>query len=376
MVLELCQELAKQGQEVTIFTTNIDGRQNLDVLLDRPVQMDGFNIRYFPVQPWPRYYKFSFLLEKALRQEIPLFDIVHIHSLYLFHSLMASYYCRKFNIPYIIRPHGMLDPFIQNRHSFRKKIYNFFFEKRNLDRAAAVHYTTKEEMELAATFKIKASGVVVQNGINVSEYVDLPRYGRFKKKYPVLESKRIVLFLSRINFKKGMDILSKAFGEIARKRKDVHLVLTGPDNEGYSTKVKKWLKEEGVLNRSLFTGMLLGKEKLSVFRDSDIFVLPSYSENFGIAVVEALACGLPVIISKKVNIWREVVDVGAGIVTDCDSHQVAEAILKLLDNPQLAEDMGERGKKLVAENYTWPKVAKELIRTYNDILSGIGQANG
>jgi len=151
--------------------------------------------------------------------------------------------------------------------------------------------------------------------------------------------------------------------------------LAGPDNEGYAAKVKAWLQEEETLGHSIFTGMLLGEDKLAILRDSDIFVLPSYTENFGIAVVEAMACGLPVIISNKVNIWRGVVEASAGIVTDCDSHQVAEAILKLLDNPQLAEDMGERGKKLVAANYTWPKVAEKLIRIYNDILSGIGQAN-
>ncbi|MQY59458.1 MAG: glycosyltransferase, partial [Clostridia bacterium] len=180
--------------------------------------------------------------------------------------------------------------------------------------------------------------------------------------------KKIILFLSRINFKKGLDILARAFGEVARKRDDVYLVLAGPDNEGYGAKVRAWLQEEGALGRSIFTGMLLGEEKLAALRDSDIFVLPSYTENFGIAVVEAMACGLPVIISNKVNIWGEVSEVGAGIITDCDSHQVAETIARLLDDRNLREEMGERGKKLVEEKYTWPEVAKEMIEVYEQIL--------
>mgnify|MGYP001099494205 CR=1 FL=1 len=375
LVLELCREVGKQQQDVTIFTTNIDGKQNLDVPLNTPVEVEGIKVWYFPVQ-FPREYKFSMPMLNQLRTQVQNYDIVHIHSIYLFHTLIAAHYCRKFKVPYLIRPHGILDPFIRNRHSCRKKIYEFFFEKRNLNGAAAIHYTAKEEMELAEPLKIRASGAIVPNGIDLSEYANLPKYGSFRKKYPELEGRKIILFLSRINFKKGMDVLARAFGEVARKRNDVNLVLAGPDNEGYGIKVRNWLEEEIVLSRSLFTGMLLGEEKLSVLRDSDLFVLPSYSENFGIAVVEAMACGLPVIISNKVNIWREVVEAGAGLVTDCDSHQVAEAILEVLDDSPLAEDMGERGKKLVAEKYAWPKIVDKLIRTYNDIISGSGQANG
>jgi len=366
-VIELCRELAKVGHEVTIFTTNFDGKQNLDVPLERLVEINGFKIRYFPIQ-WPRYYTVSLPLERALAKNTSKFDIVHIHSIYNFHTIAASHYCRRFNVPYLINPHGSLDPYLTRRHSIRKWIYTSISLQRDLDRAAAIHFKTHEEMRLTEPFEIKAPGVVVPNGIDPSEFSHLPASGLFRCKYPELKDKKIIFFLSRINFKKGLDILARAFGEVARKRDDVYLVLTGPDNEGYGTKVRAWLQEKGALGRSIFTGMLLGEKKLAALRDSDIFVLPSYTENFGLAVVEAMACGLPVIISNKVNIWREVSDGGAGIVTDCDGHQVAEAIARLLDDRNLREEMGERGKKLVEEKYTWPEVAKQMIKVYEQIL--------
>ena len=375
LVVHFCREMANVGHEVTIFTTNIDGKQNLDVPLDRLIYTDGVKVRYFPVH-WPRYYTVSLPLGRALRKNISKFDIVHIHSIYNFHTLVASHYCRRFNVPYLIDPHGSLDPYLTRRHPIRKWIYTSLFLQRDLDHAAAIDFKTQGEMRLTEPFEIKAPGVVIPLGIDPSEFSHLPAHGLFRHKYPELRGKKIVLFLSRINFKKGLDILARAFGEVARKRDNVYLVLTGPDNEGYGAKVRAWLQEEGALGRSIFTGMLLGEEKLAVLRDSDIFVLPSYTENFGIAVVEAMACGLPVVISNKVNIWREVSDGGAGIVTDCDSHQVAEAVVRLLDDRNLREEMGKRGKRLVEEKYTWSEVTKKMIEVYEDILNGRLQRTG
>lgn len=373
-VLGLARSLVKKGHKVEIFTTNLDGVGRavsgiLDVPLGRVIERDGIKIRYFSVQ-YPRW-AFSWDLFKALRVAIKRTDIVHIYSLYLFTTLATAYCCERYNVPYLLHLHGSLDPFLRRKNRVLKGVYQGLIEHHNWNNAAAIHYNSQKEMELAHNaLKIKVPGVVVPCGLNVEEYSNLPPFGIFKRRYLVLRDKKILLFLSRINFKKGLDILARAFGEVARKRNDVYLVLAGPDNEGYAAKVRAWLQEERALGQSLFTGMLLGEEKLAVLRDSDLFVLPSYTENFGIAVVEAMACGLPVIISNKVNIWREVFQAGAGIVTDCDSHQVAEAILKLLDDPKLAKNMGKRGKRLVGEKYTWDKATEQMIKVYEDILNG------
>lgn len=364
---EMARAVAQLGHEVSIYTTNQDGPGELAVPLYRPVYRDGVEIRYFPIQP-PRFWGTSLPLARALRQKIPAVDLVHLHSLYLFHNLVAGHYCRQYAIPYLMRPQGTLDPFIYRRHRWRKRLMELLFEDRNIRRAAALHFTTAEEAELASPFTFQTPGVVVPLGIDNVEFAELPEPGRFRARHPEISDKRIILFFGRVNFKKGLDILVKAFGAVARKREDIHLVIAGPDNEGWGDKVRSWLSDEGLLGRTTFTGMLLGPEKLAVLRDAEMFVLPSYSENFGIAVIEAMAAGLPVIISDKVNIWREVQAGGAGRVIPCDAEALAEQILELMAQPKLAQQMGRRGRTLVQECFQWPRIAQNLAAAYAQII--------
>lgn len=366
-ILGMTRSLVELGHKVTIFTTNQDGNGVLDVPIEQPIYRDGVEIRYFPIQS-PRFFGTSFPMANALKREIKNFDIVHIHSLYLFHGAVAGHYCRKYGVPYILRPHGTLDPFIYKRHRGRKAILEFLFEKRNLNHAAALHYTTEEERELARPFINHDRGFVVPNGINLEDYKMPIIGGKFREKYKETQGKKIILFFSRLNFKKGLDLLIEAYSEIAKAREDVHLVITGPDNEGYGTTVKKWISKKDIVNRVTFTGMLTGEEKLQVLSEADMFVLPSYSENFGISVIEAMLCGLPVIISNKVNIYRELLENNAGEVVNCDAKELAQIIFKLLDNPEYSKQLSENGKKLVGNYFQWSMVGKALEKHYQDIL--------
>ena len=212
------------------------------------------------------------------------------------------------------------------------------------------------------------TGLVVPLGIDLAEFASMPAPGRFRARYPEIGDKPFILFFGRVNFKKGLDILAKAFGVVARRRPDVHLVIAGPDNEGWGARVRTWLSEEGVLGRTTFTGMLLGPDKLAVLRDASLFVLPSYSENFGLAVIEAMAAGLPVIISDQVNIWREVEAGRAGRVIPCDPGALADQILELLANPDTAADLGRKGRALVQERYPWPRIGRSLAEAYGRII--------
>lgn len=365
---EMARAVASLGHEVSIYTTNQDGSGELDIPTNQTVFKDGVEIRYFPIQH-PRFWGFSIPLARALRRSIREYDIAHIHSLYLFHNMVAGHYCRKYNIPYLIRPHGTLDPFIYRRHRVRKSLMELMFERRNIKNAAVIHFTTKEEKEIAAQYIYGTPGIVVPHGLNLSEYENLPDSGTFRSMHLEIRDKKIILFFGRLNFKKGLDILARAFGQMAKKRDDICLVLAGPDNEGFGDKVRLWLNKEGVLARAIFTGMLLGKDKLAVLQDADMFVLPSYSENFGISVVEAMACGLSVIISDKVNIWREVAACGAGRVAPCDPGRFAEMISDLLDNPDMARQMGKNGKALVKEHFQWSSVARTMEDVYRTVLS-------
>jgi len=366
--LELCRELARHGEHVAIYTTNIDGPEQLQVPLQEPVWQDGVEVHYFPVQA-PRYYKFSVPLAKALKTAIPTYDIVHIHSLYLFPSTVAARYCRRFGVPYLIRPHGTLDPYLFRRHRGRKWLYEQLFEWRNLNRAAAIHFTSAEEQALTCSLGLQAPGVVVPNGVFCLGYAELPAAGTFRALWPETQGKQIILFLGRLHFKKGLDLLTQAFGQLGRTRNDVHLVVAGPDDDGYRRQVRRWLTTEGVAGKVTFTGMLQGEEKRAALRDATLFVLPSYSENFALAVVEAMAAGLPVVISHKVNIWREVATAKAGLVTKCDVRELHNALRALLDDPLRGKEMGQRGQQLVSDQFSWERVGRRMNTIYRQLLT-------
>ena len=175
------------------------------------------------------------------------------------------------------------------------------------------------------------------------------------------------MFLGRINFKKGLDILAASVGRLARE--DLHLVIAGPDG-GYLAETKRFVAAAGIESRTSFVGMLQGEAKLGAFADASLFLLPSYSENFGISVIEAMACGLPVVISENVNIWREVVADGAGLAAPCDAAQFAQRIAELIDDPARLARMGEAGRASVAKRYDWASIGKRLEAVYAAIVAG------
>jgi glycosyltransferase involved in cell wall biosynthesis len=364
---ETARAVAQLGHKVSIYTTNQDGPGILPVPTDAPVWREGVEVRYFPIQP-PKYWGTSWSLARALRQKIKAVDLVHVHNLYLFHDLMAGYYCRILGVPYLIQPHGSLDPFIYRRHRGRKRFMEWGFQNRAIREASAILFTTAEERELATPFIFGTPGLVVPLGIGADEFAAMPEPGSFRRRHPEIGDKRLILFFGRINFKKGLDILAQAFGAVGRRRQDVHLVIAGPDNEGWGARVRTWLEAEGMGERATFTGMLLGPDKLAVLRDASMFVLPSYSENFGLAVIEAMAAGLPVIISDQVNIWPEVETGGAGRVIPCNATALADQILELLANPTAAAGMGQKGRALVQERFQWPRIAPRLAEAYVRII--------
>ncbi len=365
--LEMARAVNGLGHGVDICTTNQDGPGELAVPLDQPVRQNGVAVYYFPIQS-PRFWGTSWPLARALGRSIREYDLVHLHSLYLFHDMVAGHICRRCGVPYLMQPHGSLDPFIHRRHRYRKVVMEALFEHRNIKGAAAILFTSAEEKELAKPYTFGTPGAVVPLGLDLDAYQALPAPGAFRAKFPAIGDKKIILFLGRINFKKGLDLLVQALARVLCHRRDVHLVVAGPDNEGWGERVKGWLQQEGILDSATFTGMLLGEEKLAALRDAQMFVLSSYSENFGIAVIEAMACGLPVVVSDKVNIWREVAAAEAGLVVPCQAEALAAALGRLLDGPEAAA-MGRRGRELVTRKFQWSQVALGLQSLYADLIA-------
>jgi len=367
-VAEMCREAIRRGAQAEICTTNADGESVHEGPTGQPIDVEGVKINYYPIIGG-NYYKVSPALAEALKTKIVAAYVVHIHSLYQFPSTIAAHYCRRFKVPYLLRPHGTLDPYLFRRHRPRKWLYEVAFERRNLRNAAAVHFVTGEEMRLACSLGLQFTPVVAPLGVDVDRSIIERRPDAFASTWPETVGKKVILFFGRLNFKKGLDILVRAFGRLARKRNDIVLVIAGPDTEGYGAKVRGWLEDEGVLDRTLFTGMLTGARKSAALSGATLFVLPSYSENFGIAVVEAMAAGQPVVISRHVNICREVADAEAGLVVNTDADEVARAMETLLDDPALAEQMGLNGKRLVRDCFTWDSAGPNLMDLYRRVAS-------
>jgi glycosyltransferase involved in cell wall biosynthesis len=362
----MARAVARRGHDVSIFTTDRALAAGEGERLQAAASRDRVALRIFPQQA-PRMLATSWPLARALAAEIPQADVVHLHSLYLFHVWATARLCRRHGVPYLLRPHGTLDPFLWKRHRLRKRLIECAFQNRAIRGAAALHYTAAEEMKLAEPYAHGASGVVIPNGLDLAEYRDLPPPGGLRGAHPEIGTRRIVLFVSRLNFKKGLDLLVPAFAEACRAVSDLHLVIAGPD-DGMKRETERLVAAARIGERVTFAGMLGHAQKLAAFRDAAMFVLPSYSENFGIAVVEAMACGAPVAISDKVNIWREVQDAGAGLVAPTTAKAVAEQIVRLARDPDAAA-MGARGRRLVEERFAWDKIARDLESVYRSLAA-------
>jgi glycosyltransferase involved in cell wall biosynthesis len=386
---ELSRELARQGHQVSIYACNKAEKECLDVPLDRPVVDEGVELRYFPALAWSGKYMFSPALWRALEETVAQFDVVHIWSVYGFFNTAAAYWCRRRQVPHMVFPHGSLDPYLRRRNRPRKWFYSKVFAERDYRGASAVLFNTNEEMRLASDWpglqpsasdnKVTPKNVmpkrfVVPIGLDPKWFREPDRAAGevFRQRFPALLGRRLVVYFGRLNFKKGLDILVPAFAKIARQYGDVygdvHLVLAGPGDADYVLKVKRWLGEEGVLEKTTFTGALSGEDRFTILQQAELFVLTSYTENFGQVVCEAMASGVPVLISDQVNIWPEVARAGAGLVVPCDASATAQALGQLLDDAPRARQMGRNGRAWVAEHLPWNVVGAQMIRVYEEIL--------
>jgi glycosyltransferase involved in cell wall biosynthesis len=254
-----------------------------------------------------------------LIDNVDRFDAVIIHGIWQYHSVGAWRVLRKSKVPYFVYTHGMLDPWFKHQYPLKhlkKWLFWPWADYRVLRDARAVLFTCEEERLLAAQsfWLYKANEVVVKFGSATPPQDGGRLKELFLSAYPDLQGKRLFLFLGRIHKKKGCDLLIEAFAKVARQEVSVRLVMAGPDQSGWASELKVLANHLGIGDRIYWTGMLSGDLKWGAFYASELFVLPSHQENFGIAVAESLGCGVPVLISTKVNIWREICADGAGFV--------------------------------------------------------------
>jgi glycosyltransferase involved in cell wall biosynthesis len=308
-------------------------------------------------------------LKKTLARKIPDFDLVHIQELWHYPGYIASKIARSRNVPYIVTIHGELNEWNLQQKRLKKQIYMTAIQRGILQKSAALHAITQAESNRIRQLEIETPVAMIPNGIHTEEFENLPDRSQFVSRYPELENRLIVLFLGRIQQKKGLDILAQAFGNLVRTRHDVRLVVAGPDEDNTLTEIKTILKSQGALEKAVFPGMLTGEQKLEALGAADIFALTSYSEGFSVALLEALSAGLPLVITDECN-FPEVGDSRAGFVVRPNDSETASALMSLLDSADLRREMSQNARRLVRFNYTWERIAEKMFTLYGNVIAG------
>jgi len=295
-------------------------------------------------------------------------DFVHIHGVWggILHAAAAT--AARRGIPYCFRPAGMLDPWSLAQSGWKKRVALLAGYRRALDRATFIHALNDDERRLIEPLRLRAPTVVIPNGVFLEELLPLPEPGTFRATHPALAADPFVLFLSRLHPKKGLDVLAQAFALLARRRADVRLVVAGPD-EGARADFLARIQSGGHGDRVHVVGPLYGRSKVAALADASCFCLPSRQEGFSVAIIEALACGRPVVISEACH-FPEVARAGAGRIVALDPVALAAALNDTLEDSAFASEAGLAGAALVRERYTWDAVAEQCLALYRAPPSG------
>jgi glycosyltransferase involved in cell wall biosynthesis len=362
----LSKELVRRGHQVIVYTTdamNSSTRQKV-----RYLEMEGRKVHYFRNLSNNLAWHGLFLAPAMvfqLRKEIGTFDVIHLQDYRNFQNIVVHHYAKKCGVPYVVQARGELVTFFQRGRL--KKVFDRLWGCKILKDASRAIAVTPTEVEQYKSMGVSQDKIeIVPNGIDLSEFDDLPQRGEFRVKYDLEANQKVILYLGRINWIKGLDLLASAFADISKSSNDVKLAIVGPDG-GYLPALKKLIKELGIEGKVLFTGPLYGRHKLEAYVDADVYVLPSLYEIFGITLLEALACGTPVIVTDRCGI-ASIIDGQAGLVTPCDKEQLAGTLSHMLSDDRMRREFGERGKLLVREKFNWEIIAEQIENIYRAVF--------
>jgi len=373
-VYQVSRELVKRGHKVVVYTSDVkdfDSRLNTN-----PFKVvDGIMVHYYPNLAMMPVKKLKLFITPQLvsyaRKDVNRFDVIHLHEYRTFQNIVVHYYARKYGVPYVLQARGSLPRIMAWRRS--KWVYDVLFGYRLLRDAARVIALTQTEAQQYRAMGVPEDKIaVIPNGIDLSEYANLPPKGSFREKFSVDDDKKIILYLGRIHKIKGLDILVRAYAYVVNKLgvNDGLLVIAGGD-DGYLDELELLLNQLRTADNILLTGPLYGKDKLEAYVDADVFILPSRYETFPNVVLEAYACSKPVIASNIQSISDIVIHGKTGLLFRAGNVQeLAEMIVYVLEHPEEARNMGHSARKLAEEKFSIDKVVDSLEVLYEEILKG------
>jgi glycosyltransferase involved in cell wall biosynthesis len=360
------------GYHSEIFTTSLFCNGDEGVLLERLNDLA-------PTTLLPGSGSQAFLqgsCKRQLGESIRNADIVHLHTIWNPINVAVRQECARHRRQYVLMPHGMLDPYSLSVKRWRKKLYLWAIECKNLRSAGRIIYTTEEEVRLAASqFCSLPQGVVIPLGGDAPVEDAEALASAFLTRFPRAQGRRQLLFLGRLHFKKGLDRILASLPSIVRGHPEVLLTVAGDGEAAFEESVKREIAARGLENNVMMTGRLDGSAKWGAYACAELFLLASRQENFAITVAEAMQMGVPVVISNKVNTWPYVKEANAGVVLDDEriSVDLEHCILSLLRDRRTLELMSKRGQAYAQKNLTWTRAATSLLQCYSEVLAGARQ---
>ena len=361
----LCRALAARGHDVTVMTTNVDGAGVSDVPLDRPLRRDGVTIRYFP-SPLLRRIFWSPALGRALDGAMRDADLVHLHMLFQWPVWAGARAARQARLPYVVSPRGMLvADMVRRRNRLAKTLWLALIERGTVEGAAALQVASELEAAELAGFGWKLPPIAVAaNGVDDPDpaVAGQPVAADIRA---AIAARPVVLYLGRLSWKKGLDRLLRAFALTSSGT----LVMAGTDDEGLSPRLAALAARLNVGERVRIVPRTVdGADKEALFAAARLFVLPSYSENFGNTVLEAMRRGVAVLTTPQVGAAAIVEAAQAGMVVDGDPQTFAAAMRQLIGDPARAATMGAAGRSHVVAHYGWPAMAVRVEQLYLSLI--------
>lgn len=367
-IIQMIRALREQGIDAEIVTTNDNGAELLEVPLNqRSIYKDvpvWFFPRFSPPVTSVREFAFSYSLTRWLWKNLDQYDLLHVHAIFSYPSTIGMSIAQIKKIPYLNRPLGQLCTWSLQQSQRKKQVYLDLIERANLNHAQRLHFTTQQEQQEASSLNLKTSSFILPHGVAVPPLnPQAHRQLRDDLNLPVDEP--IILFLSRLHEKKGLEYLIPALGKLKEKR--FSFVLAGNGTPEYETHITELIQEAKITDRTYRPGFVSGEQKNLFLQGSDLFVLTSHSENFGIVVLEAMAAGLPVLTTPGVALASVVEEYQLGYVTQLDAQMIVCDLQSCLENSTQLKELRDRARKFILNHYTWDKIASQLIKIYKEV---------
>lgn len=362
-VLDICQVLSSQGIKVTLITQDAK-----DIPEDWLTDANKPDVVELKQKKLPG----GFLTPTNMRRVAGLFSehkntVINFHIPWVLSNFQLARLANQHKVPYIVTPHGSLDTWSMDQKNLKKEIFWFLFGKKHYRDARCIHYTAESEKEQGQQYIIKESAFVIPCLFDSTEFANLPDSSLAESKFSDIDNERPnILFLSRIHPKKGTDILVRATRLLKDRGVECNVLLAGPDDvkaKGYRAELEQLINELDLVESVHLIGMVKGREKLSLYNRAELFVLPTHQENFGFVLVEAMACGTPVVTSFGVDIWREI-ERGGATITENIPELVAEKIAALLADKEALNALGEKSREWVFKEFDAAKLAADYSAMY------------